>query len=54
VSSAPLTQPLAEVERQSVVEALRRLKGNKSNAATALGLSRGALYRRLRRFGLIV
>jgi transcriptional regulator with GAF, ATPase, and Fis domain len=53
VSSALLPQPLAEVERQSVVEALRRAKGNKSNAATALGLSRGALYRRLRRFGLI-
>src|SRR5262249_33496956 len=51
VSSAPLTQPLAEVERQSVVEALRRAKGNKSNAATALGLSRGALYGRRGRFG---
>jgi two-component system response regulator HydG len=52
-SSAPLIQPLAEVEKQSVLEALRRAKGNKSHAAAALGLSRGALYTRLRRFGLI-
>jgi transcriptional regulator with GAF, ATPase, and Fis domain len=52
-SSAPLTQPLAEVEKQSVLAALRRAKGNKSLAAAALGLSRGALYTRLRRFGLI-
>jgi transcriptional regulator of acetoin/glycerol metabolism len=44
---------LAEVEKQSVLEALRRAKGNKSHAAAALGLSRGALYTRLRRFGLI-
>ena len=43
---------LAEVERQSVLAALRRAKGNKSRAAAALGLSRGALYTRLRRFGL--
>ena len=52
-SSAPVTQPLAEVEKQSVIEALRRAKGNKSHAAAALGLSRGALYTRLRRFRLI-
>jgi Nif-specific regulatory protein len=52
-SSAPVTQPLAELEKQSVIEALRRAKGNKSHAAAALGLSRGALYTRLRRFRLI-
>jgi len=52
-SPEPLTQPLAEVEKQSVLEALRRAKGNKSRAAAALGLSRGALYTRLRRFRLI-
>jgi transcriptional regulator with GAF, ATPase, and Fis domain len=50
--SASLTQPLAEVEKQSILAALARAKGNKSHAATGLGLSRGALYRRLRRFGL--
>jgi len=52
-SFAPVMQPLAEVEKQSVMEALRRAKGNKSHAAAALGLSRGALYTRLRRFRLI-
>jgi len=51
--SEPVTQPLAEIEKQSVLEALRRAKGNKSRAAVALGLSRGALYTRLRRFHLI-
>jgi Nif-specific regulatory protein len=48
----PLIQPLAEVEKRSILEALRRAKGNKSRAAAALGLSRGALYTRLRRFHL--
>jgi transcriptional regulator of acetoin/glycerol metabolism len=45
-------QPLAEVEKRSILEALRRAKGNKSKAAAALGLGRTALYTRLRRFGL--
>src|SRR5262249_1300210 len=49
---APVMQPLAEVEKQSILAALRQAKGNKSRAAAALGLSRGALYTRLRRFGL--
>jgi len=51
-SPAPVMRPLAEVEKQSILEALRRTKGNKSHAATALGLSRTQLYTRLRRFGL--
>jgi transcriptional regulator with GAF, ATPase, and Fis domain len=51
--SPPLVmQPLAEVEKRSILEALRRAKGNKSKAAAALGLGRTALYTRLRRFGL--
>jgi DNA-binding NtrC family response regulator len=50
--SVPTPQPLAEVEKQAVVDALRRAKGNKARAAAALGLSRGAFYRRLERFGL--
>jgi transcriptional regulator with GAF, ATPase, and Fis domain len=49
---APVVQPLADIEKQSVLAALRRAKGNKSRAAAALGLSRGALYTRLRRFDL--
>jgi len=51
--SISTTQPLVEVEKQAVVDALRRAKGNKARAAAALGLSRGAFYRRLQRFGLV-
>ena len=51
--SFPTAQPLLEVEKQAVVDAMRRAKGNKTQAAAALGLSRGAFYRRLERFGLV-
>jgi DNA-binding NtrC family response regulator len=43
---------LAELEKQMIVEALRRANGNKTRAAAALGLSRTQLLRRVRRFGL--
>ena len=49
--SAPPAQRLVEVEKQAVADAVRRAKGNKTQAAAALGLSRGAFYRRLDRFG---
>ncbi len=52
-SPPPVIQTLAEVEKQSILEALRRAKGNKSRAAVALGLGRTQLYTRLRRFGLL-
>jgi transcriptional regulator of acetoin/glycerol metabolism len=45
-------QALPEMEEQAVVEALRRAKGNKSQAAAALGLSRTRFYTLLRRYGL--
>jgi DNA-binding NtrC family response regulator len=43
---------LEEVERVLIQKALARAAGNVSDAATALGLSRSALYRRLKRYGL--
>ena len=43
---------LEEVERVLVEKALLRHHGNVSRAASALGLSRSALYRRLQRHGL--
>jgi DNA-binding NtrC family response regulator len=43
---------LEEVERLLIQKALDRHDGNVSSAAKALGLSRGALYRRIERFGL--
>ena len=52
-SPPPVIQSLAEMEKQSILEALRRAKGNKSRAAVALGLGRTQLYTRLRRFGLL-
>ena len=43
---------IEEVEGILVRKALRRFDGNVSQAAEALGLSRGALYRRMERYGL--
>jgi two-component system response regulator HydG len=43
---------LPEVERRLVAEALAAAKGNKSQAARLLGLTRFQLYTRLKRFGL--
>jgi DNA-binding NtrC family response regulator len=43
---------LEEVEEFLIKKALARYNGNVSHAASALGLSRSALYRRLQRFGL--
>ena len=43
---------LEEVEEFLIRKALARYAGNVSHAASALGLSRSALYRRLQRFGL--
>lgn len=43
---------LEEVEEFLIRKALARHAGNVSHAASALGLSRSALYRRLQRFGL--
>jgi DNA-binding NtrC family response regulator len=51
--SVPTDQPLVEVEKQAVADALRHAKGNKTRAAAALGLSRGSFYRRLERFGFV-
>ena len=43
---------LEEVERLLVQKALDRFHGNVTQAAQALGLSRSALYRRMKRYGL--
>jgi DNA-binding NtrC family response regulator len=51
-AARPPLPSLAEIEKQSIVEALSRANGNKSRAAEMLGLSRMQLYTRLRRFGL--
>lgn len=55
----PLDAPQAEIrfdlsdaERAMIEAALREHRHNVTQAATALGLSRGALYRRMARYGL--
>ncbi|MEH3104711.1 MAG: response regulator [Sphingomonas phyllosphaerae] len=46
------TFDLDDAERTMIEAALRRHRHNVSHAAAALGLSRGALYRRMARYGL--
>lgn len=46
------TQPLSDVERDAIMRALQRAGGNKKAAASLLGVSRRALYRRLERLDL--
>ncbi len=43
---------LEDVEAHLIKKALARYQGNVSQAASALGLSRSALYRRIQRYGL--
>jgi transcriptional regulator with PAS, ATPase and Fis domain len=43
---------LEAVEAILIRKALARVGGNVSQAADALGLSRGALYRRIEKYGL--
>lgn len=48
----PSHESLSETERRRIEEVLRRTNRNVQQAAKLLGLSRGALYRRLERYGL--
>ncbi|MDX5420485.1 MAG: sigma-54-dependent Fis family transcriptional regulator, partial [Hymenobacteraceae bacterium] len=56
LESQPQLQPqsldLDEIEREAVQRALQKHEGNISKAAKELGLSRGALYRRLEKYEL--
>lgn len=49
-SLAEATDDLAAIQRGKVVEVLRRVSGNKSKAARALGIDRRKLYRLLEKF----
>lgn len=50
--SALAGMTLDEIERQTILQALERYKGNLSQVAMALGISRAALYRRLEKYGI--
>jgi two-component system response regulator HydG len=44
--------PLAEMEREHILKALRAARGNKAAAARLLGMDRKTLYRKLKQFGI--
>ena len=52
MDSEPKTFDLEKVEEITIASALSHFKGNISQAAKALGLTRGALYRRLDKYEL--
>ena len=51
-SSNSLERIVGEVEREAIEDALKRFGGNKSRAAEWLRITRKALYRRLRKYGI--
>jgi len=44
--------PLAELEREAILETLRQLNGDKLRAARLLGIGKTTLYRKLKEYGL--
>ncbi len=51
--SQNLADIVDEVTRSLCMEALRRVKGNRKDAATVLGISRQSLYRYMKTYGLV-
>lgn len=51
-STSFIGMTLDEIERQAILQALERHKGNLSQVAMALGISRAALYRRLEKHNI--
>jgi len=47
------TLSLAELERDAIVRALRRTRGNRRRAAALLGMGERTLYRKLHEYGLV-
>lgn len=45
---------LDEIERQTIIHTLKKYDNNLSQVATALGISRPALYRRLEKYGIVI
>lgn len=45
-------QPLADVEKEAIMNAIRQLKGDKLMAARLLGIGKTTLYRKLKEYGI--
>jgi Nif-specific regulatory protein len=50
--AAPAPAPLAEVEKQHIVSTLAYCDGNRTRAATLLGIGRNTLARKLKQYGI--
>jgi DNA-binding NtrC family response regulator len=48
----PSSEKLEDIEKQALVDALRRAGGNKKRAAEILGIHRPTLYSKMKRFGI--
>ena len=48
----PAIVPLAEVEKQAIMDTLERLKGDKLMTARLLGIGKTTLYRKLKEYGI--
>jgi len=53
VTNAPEALTMEEREREAIVDALRETKGNKSEAAEKLGISRSTIHRKLERYAIV-
>jgi DNA-binding NtrC family response regulator len=51
-ASAIPIKTLAEIERETILDTIRRLKGDKLQAARLLGIGKTTLYRKLKEYGI--
>lgn len=51
-NDAPAVRTLAEIERETILETIRVLNGDKLQAAKLLGIGKTTLYRKLKEYGL--
>ena len=52
VPAQPRVTPLAELEKQAILNTIKQLKGDKLLAARLLGIGKTTLYRKLKEYGL--
>jgi two-component system response regulator HydG len=52
IAQAEKVMPLADLEKQAILEAIRKLNGDKLLAARLLGIGKTTLYRKLKEYGI--